>query len=127
MVGIGQTILCVLPGRLDTSGAVESDPRVVAAEQIAIRWTCEPGSIWWDKSAGLGLLLLQNADLSPGDLGRLNFRARSEALAVIGVASALVTASLATGTLTLTGMFALSTGETFTLIVTAAGAAEVLA
>lgn len=127
MVGIGQTILCVLPGRLDTSGAVESDPRIVAAEQIAIRWTTEPGSIWWDKSAGLGLLLLQNADLSPGDLGRLNFRARQEALAVIGVASALVTASLATGTLTLTGVFALSTGETFTLIVTAAGAAEVLA
>ena len=126
MSGIGQTILAILPGRLDTSGAVESDPRIVAAEQILARWYMEPGSCSWDDSAGLGLGLLVNADLSPGDRGRLEVTARAEAKAVIGVVDCRCQAVLSEGLLTVTGIVRLDTGATFTLVAPASGAAEVL-
>lgn len=116
--GIGSEILCLTSGGLDTSGHVETDPRIVAAERIARRWLTERGSCFWARGMGLGLGLLINADLSPGQVRRIEIDARQEALRVDGVTQATVSASLLGGTLTVTGKFRLQTGGWFTLTVT---------
>mgnify|MGYP000393781020 CR=1 FL=1 len=76
-MGIGSEVLCIVSGGLDMSGHEEADPRVVCAERVARGWLSERGSIWWQPERGLGLLLLQNADLSKGDLARIEVDARA--------------------------------------------------
>jgi len=107
-------------------GHVETDPVRVAAEQILIRWTTEPGSCFWDLAMGAGLLSLANADLGPGDLARIETRCRTEAAAVIGVVVLSVTATNAAGQVRIAGKFRTNEGVEFAIIADSAGAAEVL-
>lgn len=125
MSGIGQEILCVITGGLDCSGHEEADPRVVCAERVARGWLSERGSIWWQRERGLGLLLLMNADLSAGQLGRIEVDARADARMEDGVTAARVDARIVEGVLTLAGQITMNSGATFKLSVNAAGAAEV--
>ena len=126
MTGIGSEILCVLSGGLDISGHEETDPRYVAAERVARRWLTVRGSVSWAPAMGLGLSILVNADLTPGELARLESEARLEALQVNGVRLAKVKAIIRGGVLTLEGRLTLDTGGEFTLTVYASGATEVL-
>jgi hypothetical protein len=126
MAGIGQEILCVVTGGLDCSGHEEADPRVVCAERVARGWLSERGSIWWAPERGLGLLLLMNADLAPGQLARIEVDARADARMEDGVTAARVSASVAGGLLTLAGQITMNSGATFRLAVDSAGATEVL-
>lgn len=116
--GIGQETLVILSGGLDISGHVETDPRRVAAERIARRWFTERGSARWAPTMGLGLGLLKNADLSRGDLGRLEVEARTEAGLVQGVTSVSVKATITQGVLTLTARVRLDVSGDFLLTAT---------
>jgi hypothetical protein len=126
MSGIGTEVLCIVSGGLDMSGHEEADPRVVCAERVARGWLSERGSIWWQPERGLGLLLLQNADLSRGDLARIEVDARADARMEDGVTGARVSATTAGGTLRLMGAITMNSGLSFVLTVDSSGAAEVL-
>jgi len=126
MPGVGSEILCVLSGGLDTSGREVTDPMLVIAERVARRWMIERGTLLHAPEVGLGLGLLQNADISPSDQRRIAQEAQTEARREDGVVSALVTVTLSGGTLTLTGRLTINTNQEFLLTVTSAGAAEVL-
>ena len=126
MSGIGGEILVVLSGGLDTSGRVETDPRVVVAERIARAWLTVKGSMPWARDRGLGLRQLVNADLSFSKLRMIEGDAAREARRVDGVTQAAVTSRYSGGALTLTGKFTIDSSQTFTLTVDSAGAAEVL-
>ncbi len=126
MSGIGTEVLCIVSGGLDMSGHEEADPRVVCVERVARGWLSERGSIWWQPERGLGLLLLQNADLSRGDLARIEVDARADARMEDGVTGARVSATTAGGTLRLMGAITMNSGLSFVLTVDSSGAAEVL-
>ena len=126
MSGIGSEVLCIVSGGLDMSGHEEADPRVVCAERVARGWLSERGSIWWQPERGLGLLLLQNADLSRGDLARIEVDARADARMEDGVTGATVKATRDGNTLRLTGSITMNSGLSFVLTVDSSGAAEVL-
>ena len=125
-MGIGSEVLCIVSGGLDMSGHEEADPRVVCAERVARGWLSERGSIWWQPERGLGLLLLQNADLSKGDLARIEVDARADARMEDGVTGATVKASRDGATLRLAGSITMNSGLSFVLSVDSTGAAEVL-
>jgi len=125
-IGIGSEVLCIVTGGLDCSGHEETDPRLVCAERIARGWLSERGSIWWTPARGLGLLLLQNADLSAGELARIEVDARADARMEDGVTGARVSASLVGGMLRLTGAITMNSGLSFALTVDSSGATEVL-
>lgn len=125
-LGIGSEILCVLVGQLDTSGNEEATAVMVAAERVVRRWLTERGSCFWARSMGLGINLLMNADLTPGELRRVESDAAIEAKLEDGIAAAKVTATYQAGVLALVGKLTSDTGQEFQLTVRASGAAEVL-
>ena len=68
-----------------------------------------------------------NADLTPGELGRIEVDARADAKMEDGVTQAYVRALRSPGgLLVLEGKITMNSGLTFTLTVDASGAAEVL-
>lgn len=125
-MGVGTEILCILSGGLDTSGREVGDPMLVIAERVARRWFIERGTLLHAPEVGLGLHLLQNADLSPTDLRRIGQDAQTEARREDGVTSALVTVSVSGGLVTITATLRIFTDQEFRLTVTSGGAAEVL-
>ena len=126
MAGIGNEILCIMTGGLDCSGYVETDPRRVVAERIARGWISDRGSIWWAPERGVGLLRLQGADLSKGDLARVEIEARADALREDGVQSARVSAAMTNGTVRLVAYVTIDSGLSFSFAVDSSGAVEVL-
>lgn len=126
MAGLGSEVLIVLSGGLDTSGHIETNPVYVTAERVARRWLTVPGTAPWAPNMGAGLFALVNHDMTRGDLGRLEMKARSEALRETGVTSARIKATNSQGLTKLTGRITIASGETYTLIVGADRASEVL-
>lgn len=124
--GVGSEILCVLSGGLDTSGREVADPGLVIAERVARRLLIERGSLLHAPDVGLGLHLLQGADLSLSDLRRVEGEAQQEARREDGVVSVTARASHVGGTLTIALVLRIFTNQTLRLTVTSAGAAEVL-
>lgn len=124
--GVGSEILCVLSGGLDTSGREVTDPLLVIAERVARRLVIERGTLLHAPDVGLGLHLLQGADLSDSDLRRVEGDAQKEASREDGVVSARVTARWAGGTVTIKVRCRIFTGQEFELTVDSSGAAEVL-
>ena len=125
--GLGSEVLCVLSGGLDTSGYEESDPVQVAGERICRRWLTVRGSWFVDLNMGLGINLLMNADLTEGEMRRVEIEAAREAQQEPGVTQARVTcARSAGGLLTISGLITLDSGQSFTATADASGATEVL-
>jgi hypothetical protein len=125
--GLGSEVLCVLSGGLDLSGYEESDPVMVAGERICRRWLTVRGSCFWDPNMGLGIDLLMNADLTDGEMRRVEIDAAQEARQEPGVVGARVTCSRsALGLLTISGVITLDSGQSFTATASADGATEVL-
>ncbi len=124
--GVGSEILCVLSGGLDTSGREVDDPALVIAERVARKWFIERGTYAVDRAEGLGLHLLQNADLSESDKRRVELDAQREAMKENGVRSAIVTADQSGGEVVITGKLTIFTDQEFTLTASSSGAAEVL-
>jgi hypothetical protein len=126
MSGVGSEVLCVLSGGLDTSGREVDDPALVIAERVARRWFIERGTLEHAKDVGLGLHLLQNADLSPSALRRVELDAQREAMREDGVTACVVSAVQSGGEVVITGRFTINTDQEFTLTASSSGAAEVL-
>jgi len=126
MAGLGSEVLIVLSRGLDTSGHIETNPVYVTAERIGRRWLQIVATAPWAPNMGVGLSALVNHDMTRGDLGRLQMKARDEASRETGVTSARVQASVSEGVVRLTGRITIASGETYTLILGADRASEVL-
>jgi hypothetical protein len=91
----------------------------VPLERVARRWLTIPGDLPWDRTAGVGIHRLLNADLTAARLAVLRNRLASEAALVDFVTVARVDCTIVGDSLRADGLIALADGGSHPLLLTA--------